>query len=157
MDSTPPAYDASARKRSGRGKIYDSIVDTIGDTPLVRLPNLTRALKPKGTVLAKLEGVKDSQMDARVNKAKRNAQAKKGYLLIEGVQARDHITVKWTQIERSKQYEAAGKTYSGYWRGNTLLKMDPPGSLTPLYRQGHRVTTALPRHARGMIRETASI
>ena len=48
-------FDASAYKRSGRGKIYDSIIDTIGDTPLVRLPNLTKALKPKGEVLAKLE------------------------------------------------------------------------------------------------------
>ena len=48
-------YDASNHKRNGRGKIYASIIDTIGDTPLVALPNLTRALKPKGTVLAKLE------------------------------------------------------------------------------------------------------
>src|ERR1700712_5941599 len=48
-------YDASRFKRAGRGKIYDSVIDTIGDTPLVRLPNLTRELKPKGTVLAKLE------------------------------------------------------------------------------------------------------
>ena len=55
MDSNQPAYDAARHKRSGRGKIYDSIIDTIGDTPLVRLPNLTRALKPKGEVLAKLE------------------------------------------------------------------------------------------------------
>ncbi len=56
MDSNQPAYDASAHKRSGRGKIYDSIIDTIGDTPLVRLPNLTPAwLKPKGEVVAKLE------------------------------------------------------------------------------------------------------
>jgi cysteine synthase A len=50
-----PAYDAARHKRQGRGKIYDSIIDTIGDTPLVRLPNLTRALKPKGEVVAKLE------------------------------------------------------------------------------------------------------
>ena len=42
-------------KRAGRGRIYDSIVDTLGDTPLVRLPNLTAELKPKGEVLAKLE------------------------------------------------------------------------------------------------------
>ena len=55
MDSHQPAYDAARHKRTGRGKIYDSIIDTIGDTPLVRLPNLTRALKPKGEVVAKLE------------------------------------------------------------------------------------------------------
>jgi len=46
---------ASRHRRAGRGKIYDSILDTIGDTPLVRLPRLTAALKPKGDVLAKLE------------------------------------------------------------------------------------------------------
>ena len=49
------AYDASRYKRSGRGKIYDSIIDTLGDTPLVRLPRLTAELKPKGEVVAKLE------------------------------------------------------------------------------------------------------
>ncbi len=48
-------YDASRFKRAGRGRIYDSIIDTLGDTPLIRLPNLTRELKPKGEVLAKLE------------------------------------------------------------------------------------------------------
>ncbi|HUO21955.1 MAG TPA: cysteine synthase A [Caulobacteraceae bacterium] len=54
MDAPAP-FDASAFKRAGRGKVFDSIIDTMGDTPLVRLPNLTRALKPKGEVLAKLE------------------------------------------------------------------------------------------------------
>ena len=39
----------------GRGRIYSSITDTIGDTPLVRLPRLTAELKPKGEVVAKLE------------------------------------------------------------------------------------------------------
>ena len=53
MTETP--YDASAFARAGRGRIYDSIIDTLGDTPLVRLPNLTAELKPVATVLAKLE------------------------------------------------------------------------------------------------------
>lgn len=57
MADSPAAntYDATRFKRAGRGKIYDSIIDTIGDTPLVRLPRLTAELKPKGEVLAKLE------------------------------------------------------------------------------------------------------
>ena len=37
MSDTAPA----ARTTQGRGKIYDSIVDTIGDTPLVGLPRLS--------------------------------------------------------------------------------------------------------------------
>ena len=52
---TDQPYDASPFQRSGRGKIYGSILDTIGDTPLVRLPRLTEELKPVGEVLAKLE------------------------------------------------------------------------------------------------------
>src|SRR5579862_2647096 len=55
MDTAPSAYDASRHARKGRGKVYDSIIDTIGDTPLVRLPRLSAELQPKGEVLAKLE------------------------------------------------------------------------------------------------------
>ncbi|HTX48048.1 MAG TPA: cysteine synthase A [Caulobacteraceae bacterium] len=55
MDTASQEYDAARYKRAGRGKIYDSILDTIGDTPLIRLPRLTARLKPKGVVLAKLE------------------------------------------------------------------------------------------------------
>src|SRR5579871_9241 len=51
----PKAYDGARFKRAGRGKIYDSIIDTIGDTPLIRLPRLSAELKPKAEVLAKLE------------------------------------------------------------------------------------------------------
>jgi cysteine synthase A len=54
---SPPekAYDAARLKRAGRGKIFDSIIDTMGDTPIVRLPRLMAELKPKGEVVAKLE------------------------------------------------------------------------------------------------------
>jgi cysteine synthase A len=48
-------YDASRHTRTGRGKVYDSILDTIGDTPLVGLPRLSAAYQPKARVLAKLE------------------------------------------------------------------------------------------------------
>ena len=52
---TSADYDASRHRKSGRGKVYDSIVDTIGDTPLVRLPRLSAEYGAKATVLAKLE------------------------------------------------------------------------------------------------------
>ncbi len=55
MGNSGPKYDASGQKRAGRGKIFDSILDTVGDTPLIRLPRLTAALKPRGDVVAKLE------------------------------------------------------------------------------------------------------
>ncbi|HRH20462.1 MAG TPA: cysteine synthase A [Brevundimonas sp.] len=49
------AYDASRHRKAGRGKVYPSIIETIGDTPLVALPRLSAELRPKATVLAKLE------------------------------------------------------------------------------------------------------
>jgi cysteine synthase A len=45
---TPPA-------KPGRGRIYDSIIQTIGDTPLVRLDRLARQKGVKANLLAKLE------------------------------------------------------------------------------------------------------
>ncbi|MGH6958366.1 MAG: cysteine synthase A [Caulobacteraceae bacterium] len=55
MDTATHDYDAARYRRAGRGKVFDSILDTIGDTPLIRLPRLSAELKPKGVVLAKLE------------------------------------------------------------------------------------------------------
>ena len=48
-------YDASRHTKSGRGRVYDSILDTIGDTPLVGLSRLSAEYRPKARVLAKLE------------------------------------------------------------------------------------------------------
>jgi len=41
--------------RPGRGRVFDSITDAIGDTPLVRLRRLPDMYKVKATILAKLE------------------------------------------------------------------------------------------------------
>ncbi|MBF0664995.1 MAG: cysteine synthase A [Brevundimonas sp.] len=49
------AYDPSRHLKSGRGKVYPSIIETIGDTPLVGLPRLSEAYPSKARVLAKLE------------------------------------------------------------------------------------------------------
>src|SRR5258705_10314924 len=45
----------SAATRPGRGRIYDSIAETIGDTPLVRLNRLPQMQGIKANILAKLE------------------------------------------------------------------------------------------------------
>jgi cysteine synthase A len=45
----------SASQRPGRGRVYDSIVDAFGNTPIVRLNRLPQQRGAKATVLAKLE------------------------------------------------------------------------------------------------------
>ncbi|MGB8601167.1 MAG: pyridoxal-phosphate dependent enzyme, partial [Rhizomicrobium sp.] len=42
-------------KKPGRGKIYQSIADTVGDTPLVRLARLPAEAGVKADILLKLE------------------------------------------------------------------------------------------------------
>ncbi|NWH09106.1 MAG: cysteine synthase A [Alphaproteobacteria bacterium] len=41
--------------KPGRGRIYDSIIDTIGDTPLVRIPRLRAQAGASADILLKLE------------------------------------------------------------------------------------------------------
>jgi cysteine synthase len=87
MTDTP--YDASRHRKSGRGKVYDSIVDTIGDTPLVGLPRLSAELKPRATVLAKLEffnplaSVKDRIGVAMIEALEQAGKLKPGAVIIE--------------------------------------------------------------------------
>ena len=47
MDAANPSIEPVGHARQGRGRIYDSPLDLIGDTPLVRLPRLSAELKPR--------------------------------------------------------------------------------------------------------------
>ncbi len=51
----PKPFDTARFSRSGRGRIYPSVIDLMGDTPIVALPRLSAELKPLGEVVAKLE------------------------------------------------------------------------------------------------------
>ena len=52
MNASP---STSAVQRPGRGRVFDSIVDAIGDTPVVRLRKLPQMHGAHATILAKLE------------------------------------------------------------------------------------------------------
>jgi len=47
--------DAAPTRQPGRGRVFDSITETIGDTPLVRLNRLPQMRGVKANILAKLE------------------------------------------------------------------------------------------------------
>ena len=86
---TDASYDASRHRKAGRGKIYDSIIDTIGDTPLVALPRLSAEYQPKARVLAKLEffnpiaSVKDRIGVAMIEALEQAGKIGPGSVLIE--------------------------------------------------------------------------
>ncbi len=78
-----------ARTPEFRGRIYDSIVDTIGATPLVRLPKLAAEHGAKADIMGKCEffnplaSVKDRIGLAMVEAAERSGQLKPGGTIIE--------------------------------------------------------------------------
>ena len=79
----------SASAPEFRGKIYDSIVDTIGATPLVRLPRLAKELGVAADVVGKLEffnplaSVKDRIGFAMIDAAEREGKIGPGTTLVE--------------------------------------------------------------------------
>src|ERR1700744_5017704 len=50
-----PRFEDAMTKKSGRGPTYDSITQTIGDTPLVRMHSMPKAAGAKADILLKLE------------------------------------------------------------------------------------------------------
>jgi len=72
-----------------RGRVYDSIVDTIGATPLVRLHRLAQEAGAKADILAKCEffnplaSVKDRIGAAMIEAAEKAGKIKPGTVLVE--------------------------------------------------------------------------
>ena len=87
MDDMPSSK--SPMKSGERGRIYDSILDTVGNTPLVRLPKLSHADGCKAELLAKLEffnplaSVKDRIGLAMIEAAEASGRLKADTVLIE--------------------------------------------------------------------------
>lgn len=93
-----------------RGKIYDSFLDTIGATPLVRLPKFKAKYKLEADILAKLEffnplaSVKDRIGFAMVEAAERSGKIKPGETtLIEPTSGNTGIALAF--VAASKGYK----------------------------------------------------
>ena len=115
MDTASHDYDAARYKRAGRGRIYDSILDTIGDTPLIRLPRLTAELKPKGVVLAKLEFFNPlSSVKDRI-----------GVSMIEAMEAQGLITQGSTIIEPTSGNTGIALAFVAAAKGLNLILVMP--------------------------------
>src|SRR5688572_13961780 len=84
--------------------IYNSIVETIGNTPMVRLNNLTRGLK--GTVLAKVEyfnpgnSTKDRMALKMIEDAEKAGTLKPGGTIIEGTSGNTGMGLALTAVAK---------------------------------------------------------
>jgi cysteine synthase A len=115
MDAKPDSYDAARFRRAGRGRIYDSIIDTIGDTPLVRLPRLSSELGAKATVLAKLEFFNPiSSVKDRI-----------GVSMIESLEARGLLNADSTLIEPTSGNTGIALAFVAAAKGYKIILVMP--------------------------------
>ncbi|MGE3623786.1 MAG: cysteine synthase A [Bdellovibrionales bacterium] len=90
----------------GRGKIYENIVDTIGDTPLVKLNNLTKEAGCVATVCAKLEffnplaSVKDRLALGMINAAVAEGKINQDTVLVEPTSGNTGIALAFIAAAR---------------------------------------------------------
>ncbi|HZZ69903.1 MAG TPA: cysteine synthase A [Phenylobacterium sp.] len=140
-DATPDkVYDAARYQRAGRGKIFDSILDTIGDTPLVRLPRLTAALKPKGEVLAKLEffnpiaSVKDRIGVAMVEYMEARGDLKPGGMIVEPTSGNTGIALAFVAAAKGYKLILVMPESMSMERRKMLLILGAKLELTPAER-----------------------
>jgi cysteine synthase A len=141
MDSTPDkVYDAARYQRAGRGKIFDSILDTIGDTPLVRLPRLSAALKPKGEVLAKLEffnpiaSVKDRIGVAMVEYMEATGDLRPGGMIVEPTSGNTGIALAFVAAAKGYRLILVMPESMSLERRKMLLILGAKLELTPAER-----------------------
>jgi cysteine synthase A len=140
-DATPDKiYDAARYHRAGRGKIFDSILDTVGDTPLVRLPRLTAALKPKGEVVAKLEffnpigSVKDRIGVAMIEYMEAKGDLKPGGLIVEPTSGNTGIALAFVAAAKGYRLTLVMPESMSMERRKMLLILGAKLELTPAER-----------------------
>ena len=93
--------------RPGRGKIYKSITDTVGDTPIVRLDKIAAQKGVKANLLAKLEffnpiaSVKDRIGVALIDALEAEGKINAGSTLIEPTSGNTGIALAFVAAARS--------------------------------------------------------
>ena len=103
---TASASPSASSPKPGRGKIYESITQTIGDTPLVRIGRLAKSRKAKATILAKLEffnplaSVKDRIGVAMIDALEASGDLKPGGVLIEPTSGNTGIALAFVAAAR---------------------------------------------------------
>ncbi len=138
MDAFPAAdYDAARFRRAGRGRVYDSIIDTLGDTPLVRLPRLSAEERPKGEVLAKLEffnplsSVKDRIGASMIEALEVQGLLKPGATLIEPTSGNTGIALAFVAAAKGYKLILTMPESSSIERRKMLVLMGARLELTP--------------------------
>src|SRR5579872_6397899 len=106
---------AASTTRPGRGRIFDSITQTIGDTPLVRLNRLPQMQGIKAQILAKLEFFNPlSSVKDRI-----------GVSMIEAMEADGRVGPDTVLVEPTSGNTGIGLAFVAAARGYRLILVMP--------------------------------
>jgi cysteine synthase A len=98
--------DSGTSHRPGRGRVYDSILQTVGDTPLVRAPKLSKLHGARADVLLKLEffnpasSVKDRIGVAMIEALEAEGTLKPGATVVEPTSGNTGIALAMVCAQR---------------------------------------------------------
>jgi len=126
-----------------RGLIYDSILDTIGNTPLVRLPRLSRENGCKAEVLAKLEffnplsSVKDRIGLAMIEAGEKAGRITKGTVLIEATSGNTGIALAFACAAKGYRLILTMPDSMSLERRKMLMLLGAEIELTPAAKGMH--------------------
>src|SRR5580658_8448901 len=150
-----------------RGRIYDSILDTIGGTPLVRLPRLTKLYGSKADIVAKCEffnplaSVKDRIGKAMIEAAERDGRLKPGTVIIEPTSGNTGIALAFVCAAKGYRLILTMPDSMSVERRKMLKLLGAELELTPAsggarrHRPGRRAAEdAAQRHHPAAIRES---
>src|SRR5579864_4710407 len=139
-----------------RGRVYDSIVETIGATPLVRLHRLAREAGAKADILAKCEffnplaSVKDRIGAAMIEAAERAGHIKPGTVLVEPTSGNTGIALAFVCAAKGYRLILTMPDSMSLERRKMLLLLGAELELTPA-AQGMRGAIA---RAEDIVRST---
>ncbi len=131
------ADTSNSLARKGRGKIFDSILDTMGDTPLIRLPRLSAEYGAKATVLAKLEffnpmaSVKDRIGIAMIEALEKSGKLKSGGTIIEPTSGNTGIALAFVAAAKGYKITLVMPESMSIERRKMLLLLGAKLELTP--------------------------
>lgn len=106
MAETAPTTTATTADKPGRGRVYSSITETIGDTPLVQLNRLPAERGVKARILAKLEffnpigSVKDRIGVSMIEALEEAGVIKAGTVLVEPTSGNTGIALAFVAAAR---------------------------------------------------------
>lgn len=132
---------------TGRGRIYDSIVDTIGNTPLVRVKRIARDAGARAEILLKLEffnplaSVKDRIGVSMIDDLERTGRIKPGTTLIEPTSGNTGIALAFVAAAKGYPLVLVMPESMSMERRKMLLLLGARLELTPA-AQGMRGAVA---------------